>query len=685
MRRIADVAHSWGWGRYLIIPGLVWLVVMALLTAGLIGSQVRSERELQRRFQLRVSIAAGFAANHAADLLQRERVQAERFLSGQTVTGQRLTEIAAPFGYAAAVLLDDKGRLLQVVPPNPQLIGTDLTVRYEHLRTAVRDGVPVVSQVVPSVTDGTPVAAFAVPFDTPYGRRVFSGGLQVQESPLGSYLGHAIALPTSRAYLLDPDGRIVASDRSRTGSLDVSNGPLAAALARGGSGTYSSGGQEWFFGADPVAGTPWRIVAAVPAAVLYAPAHHPGLWQASLLAFVALGGLAGAFAAARGRRNRWRLRESEQRFRDIFDNSLIGMLIAAPAGTLIRVNPAFCAMLGYPRDEMLQRSFTELTHPDDIEATMALVRDALAGRIPGFSSEKRYLHATGRTVHVAVTTSLLRDHAGSPLHFATQVVDVTDRRNWEAVQEATNVALREAHQHVADLVGMLSHDVRQPLGVIAGYADIVLNDWDTITDGRRRDFLGRISAASRRMTILVEDILALTNLDAGTIQPRRATVDIGEAITEALAQLPDDDAAAVTVTQPVEPTHTIMDPGHLQQILLNLLGNAAKYGSAPIDVTVAEVHDRIDITVADHGDGVPEDFVPHLFERFTRANTGRAVAQKGTGLGLYIVAQLAHANHATVTYRRNRPSGGCFTVHVPAAEPADVARTERELRASRRG
>lgn len=75
-------------------------------------------------------------------------------------------------------------------------------------------------------------------------------------------------------------------------------------------------------------------------------------------------------------------------------------------------------------------------------------------------------------------------------------------------------------------------------------------------------------------------------------------------------------------------------------------------------------------TVADHGEGVPHDFVPHLFERFTRATTGSAVTQKGTGLGLYIVWQLAHVNRARVTYQDNRPSGARFVLHLAAA-PAD--------------
>ncbi len=306
-----------------------------------------------------------------------------------------------------------------------------------------------------------------------------------------------------------------------------------------------------------------------------------------------------------------------------------------------------------------------------MELSTAGLTAAVTGVTRGFSAEKRYLHADGHTVHASLTTSLLRDAAGAPVHFATQIVDVTERTTFQAVQEATHAKLREAHARVEDLVAMLSHDVRQPLGVITGYTDTVISDWDTLTDTLRRDFLTRVAAAARRMTILVEDILALTQLDAGTIEPRRATVDVAQAVTDAVTQLPNDQASLISVELPPDLTQAVVDPGHLQQILLNLLGNAAKYGSAPINVTIATSEEGIDVTVADHGEGVPDNFIPHLFERFARATTGAAMAKKGTGLGLYIVEQLAQANHAHISYQANQPNGSRFTLRLRSVPPTE--------------
>jgi PAS domain S-box-containing protein len=328
-------------------------------------------------------------------------------------------------------------------------------------------------------------------------------------------------------------------------------------------------------------------------------------------------------------------------------------------------------MLGYTEAQMLTRTFTDITHPEDVDLSTAGLDEILTGRTRGFSTRTRYLHSDGHTVYAALTTTLLRDDLGAPVHFATQIVDVTERTTFEAAQEAGNTKLREAHARVENLVAMLSHDVRQPLGVITAYTDTVIDDWDTLSDALRRDFLARVATAARRMTILVEDILALTTIDAGTIEPRRATIDVVQAVAEAIAQLPEDQADSIGVDRPAGPAPVVADPGHLQQILLNLIGNAAKYGSPPITVTINAAAADIEVTVSDHGEGVPADFVPHLFERFARATSGAATTKKGTGLGLYIVEQLAQANHAHISYQPNQPTGSRFTLRLTPAHPTE--------------
>ena len=108
-----------------------------------------------------------------------------------------------------------------------------------------------------------------------------------------------------------------------------------------------------------------------------------------------------------------------------------------------------------------------------------------------------------------------------------------------------------------------------------------------------------------------------------------------------------------------------IDPFHLRQMVANLVSNALRYGEPPVVVTVLEDADGVSLEVTDAGAGVPEDFVPQLFDRFTRATTGTAAQQSGSGFGLYIVNRLAEANGCRLTYSPGAPSGSRFRLELP--------------------
>jgi signal transduction histidine kinase len=107
------------------------------------------------------------------------------------------------------------------------------------------------------------------------------------------------------------------------------------------------------------------------------------------------------------------------------------------------------------------------------------------------------------------------------------------------------------------------------------------------------------------------------------------------------------------------------DRDHLQQILVNFVGNAFKYGEPPISIEAREAGDWIELVVCDQGEGVPESFVPKLFDKFAQAQTGSTRNAKGTGLGLSIVRGLARAQHGEAWYEPNRPHGSCFGLRLP--------------------
>lgn len=142
------------------------------------------------------------------------------------------------------------------------------------------------------------------------------------------------------------------------------------------------------------------------------------------------------------------LAESEARFRGAFESAGIGMALVSPEGRCLRVNAALCRLFAYPEYRLLQMTFQELTHPDDLDADLALLERTLAGELPGYEMEKRYLDADGREIHAHLTVSLVRDPDGRPLYFISQIQDVTER-------EETLARLRQALAEVRRLEGLL--------------------------------------------------------------------------------------------------------------------------------------------------------------------------------------------------------------------------------------
>jgi PAS domain S-box-containing protein len=141
------------------------------------------------------------------------------------------------------------------------------------------------------------------------------------------------------------------------------------------------------------------------------------------------------------------LRESEERFRNAFDFAAIGMALVAPDGRFLRVNRSLCNMLGYPATELLTRHFQSLTHADDLEPDLDLVRQMLDGSIPYYHLEKRYFHKEGRIIWALLSVSLVRGRHREPLYFISQIEDITERKNAEKTLQAYNVRMKAlSHQ-----------------------------------------------------------------------------------------------------------------------------------------------------------------------------------------------------------------------------------------------
>src|SRR5919202_484324 len=139
------------------------------------------------------------------------------------------------------------------------------------------------------------------------------------------------------------------------------------------------------------------------------------------------------------------LREARDRFRSVFDHAPIGVAVVSLEGRYLQANSSLCEILGYSEAELQATTWQEITHPDDLAASLAYARRILEGEIPRYHLEKRFLHADGHVVWASLSVSLVRDSEGEPLYFVSQIQDITEHRQAER-------KLREAEQRYRALV-----------------------------------------------------------------------------------------------------------------------------------------------------------------------------------------------------------------------------------------
>ncbi|MFJ9816071.1 ATP-binding protein [Streptomyces sp. NPDC101151] len=231
-------------------------------------------------------------------------------------------------------------------------------------------------------------------------------------------------------------------------------------------------------------------------------------------------------------------------------------------------------------------------------------------------------------------------------------------------------ARQQSETRVRQFVADASHELRTPLASIRGYAELTRRGREQVGPDTRHA-LGRIESEAGRMTLLVEDLLLLARLDAG----RPLQFEQTDLVPLVVDTISDARAAGMDhnwrLDLPDEPALVSADAARLQQVLVNLLGNARNH-TPPGTTVTARVQRRgpwLCIDVEDNGQGIPPDLLPHVFERFARGDSARSRSTGSTGLGLAIVQAVAAAHGGAVTVD-SVPGRTVFTVHLPAHVPA---------------
>lgn len=214
------------------------------------------------------------------------------------------------------------------------------------------------------------------------------------------------------------------------------------------------------------------------------------------------------------------------------------------------------------------------------------------------------------------------------------------------------------------IISTVSHELRSPLTSIKGYTSLLLNRWDRLDDEQKRTMLEHVHHDADRVTRLVTELLDISRLETGRLVLRRQMVDLAALTTSVVEKvglgIPELDC---TVAFPPEVPRVYADPDKVEQVLTNLVENAAKYGSPTAMRVTAEVDGAaVVVAVSDTGEGIPAEDLPRVFTRFFRRDHGRPT---GTGLGLWISQGLVEAHGGLLTAASAPGEGSTFRFTLP--------------------
>jgi PAS domain S-box-containing protein len=445
--------------------------------------------------------------------------------------------------------------------------------------------------------------------------------------------------------------------------------------------------------AMPLWGREWLVrVVATPR---YAGALRSwGPWAFSALAVLAIA-VSGAFlllltgrAQSVGRlvvartaeleREQSALRSSEELLRNILDHASVGIAIHGRDGRFIRVNPRFCEITGYTSDQLRQMRYADLIHPDD-RRPEALWPDWNVGPVRSDSEagrELRYVGRDGSVANVYVRTASGGGQAADPDYVVTVTEDITERIRLREAERARLVA-EEATHAKDEFLSRMSHELRTPLNAILGFAQILAGSAQEALSGEQRRQIGHIETAGWHLLAMIDDLLDLSRIEAGTVrlslEPIALDLVIRETVTM-LSSLAAKQGVAVRVDVGRDGNRVLADGTRLKQVLANLLSNAIKYNASGGSVTVTARgggDDLVTVTVADTGHGMSAAQLAQLFQPFNRLGRETGPAQ-GTGIGLVVTKKLVELMKGRIDVSSIEGKGSTFSIRLPAAH-ADPA------------
>ncbi len=353
--------------------------------------------------------------------------------------------------------------------------------------------------------------------------------------------------------------------------------------------------------------------------------------------------------------------ESEAKFRLIADAIPQLAWSADAGGTNDYLNARWSAFTGLPVERIGGNGWGEVVHPDDLAALLAAWRNSLALGTP-YEIEHRLLHHSGEYRWMLNRALPLLDQNGKATRWMGTLTDIHDKKTGEE-------ELRAQARRKDEFLAMLAHELRNPLAPISNAAQLL--SMTTLDPQRVRQSSEVIIRQVRHMTSLVDDLLDVSRVTRGLVELERERVDVKAVVASAVEQArPLIEARGHAFDQHMTSRRCWVfgDRIRLVQVIVNLLGNAAKYTAQGGTIALSVETDAASVTIAvrDNGIGIDRAILPHVFDLFTQAERTPDRSQGGLGLGLALVRSLVQLHGGQVAaHSDGLGKGSSFTVTLP--------------------
>ncbi len=369
------------------------------------------------------------------------------------------------------------------------------------------------------------------------------------------------------------------------------------------------------------------------------------------------------------------IRESEQRYNNLYNEAPDMYFSVDPDGTIISVNQYGADYLGYSKQDLIGQPVWIVVHPDDLESVQSQVTRILNERVLSSELEFRKVRKNGSELFVQERSRLIVDNQNNPVELRLICRDISDRKQAEQERQQALKKAQQSDQVKTLFLANMSHEIRTPLNSILGFSDLIEERMSKVISDKEKTFFEIIKRSGKRLLRTIHEILDISEIEAGTYKIENKQVNLNKIIENVRQEmLPDavDKHLNIIFEYPDDSILIVSNEYCVSQAVMNILDNAIKYTSAgQIIVNLKQLDKSTELIIEDSGIGISPEYMDRIYDKFSQESSGYSKNYQGVGLGLSLTKRYLDMVGAKITIISGKGAGTKVIVTFPTDKLID--------------